>query len=84
LFIIYINDLPLRINSLSEPVLFADGTSVIISNRNFEDFSAISNPVLSRMIEWFATNECVLNLEKTNIIKFVMSNSPHCALTIGY
>jgi len=30
LFIIYINDLPLRINSVAEPVLFADSTSVII------------------------------------------------------
>ena len=35
LFFVYINDLPLRINSLSEPILFADDTSVIISNRNF-------------------------------------------------
>jgi hypothetical protein len=41
LFIIYMNDLPLRINSLSEPIVVADDTSVIISNRNFEDFSTI-------------------------------------------
>jgi hypothetical protein len=44
----------------------------------------ISNSVLSRMIEWFAANKLVIHLEKTNIMKFVMSNSPHCALTIGY
>ena len=31
LFIIYINYLPLRMNSISIPILFADGTSVIIS-----------------------------------------------------
>jgi hypothetical protein len=36
------------------------------------------------MIEWFAANKLVLNLEKTNIMKFVTNNSPHCALTIGY
>jgi hypothetical protein len=36
------------------------------------------------MVEWFAANKLVLNLEKTNIMKFVMNNSPHCALTIGY
>jgi hypothetical protein len=35
------------------------------------------------MIEWFAANKLVVNLEKPNIMKFVMSNSPHCALTIG-
>jgi hypothetical protein len=84
LFIIYINDLLLRINSLSEPILFANDTSVIISDRNFGDFSAISNLILSCMIEWFAANKLILNLEKTNIMKFVKNNSPHCALTIGY
>jgi hypothetical protein len=36
------------------------------------------------MIEWLAANKLVLNLEKTNIIKFVTKNSPHYALTIGY
>jgi hypothetical protein len=41
LIIIYISDLPLTINSLTEPVLFADDTSVIISNRNFEGFYMI-------------------------------------------
>jgi hypothetical protein len=84
LFIIYINELPLRINSLSEPILFADDTTVIISNKNFEDFCMISNSVLSSIIEWFSSNKLVLNLEKTNITKFVMNNSPHCALNIGY
>jgi len=47
LFIIYINDLPLTINSLSEPVLFPDDTSVIISSRNFRDFCSVSNVVVS-------------------------------------
>jgi hypothetical protein len=48
--------------------------SVIISNRNFKDFCMISNSVLSRMIERFAASKLVLNLEKTNIMKFVTSN----------
>jgi hypothetical protein len=83
-FTIYISDLPLRLNSLSEPILFADDTNVILSNRNFEDFCMILNSVLSHMIEWFAANKLVLRVEQINIMKFVMSNSPHCALTIGY
>jgi hypothetical protein len=70
LFLVYINDLPLRINSITEPVLLADDTSVIISNWHFRDFSATSNLVLSRKIEWSAANKLVLNLEKTNIMKF--------------
>jgi hypothetical protein len=36
------------------------------------------------MIEWFAANKLILNLEKTNIMKFVTTNMPHCALTISY
>ena len=53
LFLIYINDLPLQINSLAEPILFADNTSVIISNRKFIDFSTSANQVLARTVEWF-------------------------------
>jgi hypothetical protein len=36
------------------------------------------------MIEWFAANRLVLNLEKTNIMKFVANKLPQCTLTIGY
>jgi hypothetical protein len=36
------------------------------------------------MIEWFAANKLILNLEKTNIMKFVTKNMPHCPLTIAY
>jgi len=64
--------------------LFVDDTSVIISNRNFIEFSTTANLVLARMIEWFSANKLVLNLEKTNIIKYVTNNLPYCALTIGH
>ena len=84
LFIIWINDIHLRISSISEPVLFADDTSVIMSSRNFEDFCSVSNLVLSHMIKWFAAKTLVLNLEKTNIMKFITDNSSHSALRIGY
>jgi hypothetical protein len=41
-FIIHVNVLPLRINSASEPILFADYTSFIITSRNFEEFFSLS------------------------------------------
>jgi hypothetical protein len=50
LFIIYVNDLQLRINSTSRPVLFADDTTVVISSRKFEDFCSVLNLVLSKII----------------------------------
>jgi hypothetical protein len=49
--------------SASEPTLFADDTSVIISSRNFKDFCSVANLVLSHMIKWFAANNLVINLE---------------------
>jgi hypothetical protein len=42
----------------------------------------MSNPVLSHRIELFAANRLVLNLDKTNKIKCVTNNLPHCALSV--
>jgi hypothetical protein len=84
LFIIYINDLPPTINALSEPILFTDDTSVIISSKNFDDFSTVSNTVLSHMSKWFTSNKLVLNLDKTNIIKLITNKSPQYDLVIDY
>jgi len=36
------------------------------------------------MINWFAANKLFLNLNETNIMKFVTNNLPHSALLIGY
>ena len=84
LFLVYINDLPLRINSIAERILFADDSSVIISNRNFEKFSTTAKIVLAHTIERFKANNLFLNLEETNILKFVTNNLPHSALNNGH
>jgi hypothetical protein len=74
---------PLRINSKSEPILFAGDTSALISSRNLEDLCSVSNLVLSHMIKWFAASKLVTNLDKTNIIKFITKKSSHLTLCIG-
>jgi hypothetical protein len=38
-----INDRPPTINTLSEPITFADDISVIISSTNFDDFCLMSD-----------------------------------------
>jgi hypothetical protein len=67
LFIIYINDLLLQINTSSDPILFADDTSVLISKDNYDNFQQTSNLVLSHMSKWFQANQLVLNMEKTSM-----------------
>ena len=84
LFWVYINGLPLQINSLAKPILFAHDTSVRISNENFIDFSTSANQVLTHMIECFSANKLVLNLEKTNVMKYVTINQPYYELTVSY
>jgi hypothetical protein len=84
IFIMYINDLPPTINISSEPVIFPDDTSVIISSKKFDDFCAISNIVLSHMNKWFNANRLVLNIDETNIVKFTTNNSLQYVLNIGY
>jgi hypothetical protein len=36
------------------------------------------------MIKWFAANKLVLNLDKTNTLKFITNNSSHTPLCTGY
>jgi hypothetical protein len=55
-------------------MLFVQTSNIIVT----------ANLVLARMIEWFSANRLVLNLEKTNILKFVTNNLPYCVLTIGH
>ena len=56
LFLVYRNDVPLRINSPSEPI-FADDTSVIISSKHFEEFCSMARLVLSQAIKWFGASK---------------------------
>ena len=73
-FMMYINDLPLRINYISEQVLFAGNSNIIISSRNVEDICPASNLFLSRIIKWYAANNLVLN-KYNDIITKNSSNS---------
>jgi hypothetical protein len=82
-FITYTNDLPPTISTLSEHIPFTDDTTVIISSKNSDDFSTMSNTVLSHMSQWFTSNKLVLNLDRTNAIKFI-TNHHSMILKIGY
>jgi hypothetical protein len=53
----------MKINFVSDTILFADDTSVIVPNRKFEYYFSVSNLFLSYMIKLFAAAATfVLNL----------------------
>jgi hypothetical protein len=66
-FLIYINDLPNTISNLSTPFLFADDTSLIISNPNSVQFEKGINTVTQTLNKWFHNNLLFLNFEKNSI-----------------
>jgi len=71
LFLIYINDFPLTINKLADSILFADDTSIIISNTNPEEFKNIINSVITEKMNWFQSNLLTLNYNKTTFLQFL-------------
>ena len=75
LFLLYINDLPQITNVNSKFVLFADDTSVIITNSDPLNFRANLNKITYDINEWFETNLLSLNLDKTHYIQFVTENN---------
>jgi hypothetical protein len=64
-FLLYINDLPKIISEISKPILFADDTSIIISDKDPINFKIKINKVSDMTNEWFATNLLSINYEKT-------------------
>jgi hypothetical protein len=65
LFLIYINNLPVLLNMISTPILFADDTSVIISNVDPFLFQNGLKEVFEQLNRWFNTNLLFLNFSKT-------------------
>ena len=69
-FLIYINDLARTINKVAEVILFADDMSIIISNKNIQEFKNNLNSVIKQTINWFQSNLLSLNYNKTYFLKF--------------
>jgi len=50
--------------------MFADDTIVFISKNNYDDFKEAFNLDLSHISKWFDANQIILNVEKTNIVRY--------------
>ena len=67
--------MPQITNENSKIVLFADDTSMIITNPSPLKFEKSVNEIIQGINEWFNTNLSSLNLDKTHFIHFVTKNS---------
>jgi hypothetical protein len=70
LFLVYINDLPRTIKRLADSVLFADDTSIIISNSEVQEFKYNISEVLQELENWFCSNLLALSFNKSHFLQF--------------
>ena len=71
----YINDLPNIIVVSSKPILFADDTSIIITNPSPSKFEEDINNIIDNTNDWFRGNSLSLNFNKTYFLQFRPKNS---------
>lgn len=82
LFLIYINDLPLNIRS-GQITMFADDTSLLISENNNEDLQTNIKIAIHELESWFNTNKLTLNISKSSLIFFSINNNKPEPINIG-
>ena len=64
LFLIYVNDLH-KTSSILQPVMFADGKNLFLSNKDINKLFDDMNVERRKMSIWFKANKLSLNLTKT-------------------
>jgi len=57
-------------NTFLKAILFADGTSVIATDKDHDSIKRKTNRTLTSLNQWFYINHLMLNIAKTNVIKF--------------
>ena len=80
LYILYVNELP---NIVSQKiVLYADDTSLIISERTKNECELRMSESMSELEDWFLRNNLLLNIAKTQLVSF--SRTDDCGSVFEY
>jgi hypothetical protein len=80
LFNIYIKDVPSSTDVSSNVTMYANDTGILVSNNCYEELNRNFNKVLYNSLKWFQTNQLVLIMEKTKIVKSNPTKFSHSAL----
>ena len=73
LFVLYINDLP-NISNSCKPVLFADDTNLIFSNKSITEIKTNIQRNLNKLFDWLSINKLSLNVSKSSLLLFNIRN----------
>jgi hypothetical protein len=84
LFHFHVNDLPKIVNDYTEPVLFADDTSIIANNPNLVEFKNNLISAFQQLNAWININFLSLNYNRTQFIQFRTTNNQTTHLDISY
>jgi hypothetical protein len=69
-FVSYINDLPKTMAISANPALFADDTSMIVTNPDLMEFINSINTNIIKINRWFKSNSLSLNIDKMHFLQF--------------
>jgi hypothetical protein len=83
-FLFYINDLLEIINKDNNMVLYADDTSIIITDTNKLNFHINLNQTFKEINTWFNVNLLTLNFNKTQYLEFRTKNYFNITTQINY
>jgi hypothetical protein len=83
-YLIYINDLPITINQISSPTLFADDTNIICIHHDSNSFNEKIKEILLKINKWFQANSLILNFNKTKFIQFSTKYNLGTLICIDY
>lgn len=73
LFIIFINDFPESI-STGSAIMFADDTNILVTSPNKVTLEENTRQAITDMTRWFQNNKLVLNVNKSALINFTITN----------
>jgi hypothetical protein len=82
LFLIYVNELPKTVSDKTVPILFADGTSIIVKCPNSKNFQTNMVTAFNCVNKWFKVSLLSINVDKTDYIQFKTKNKPTLDINI--
>jgi hypothetical protein len=82
LFLLYIKDITKVSVNWAKIFLYADDTSINVTNSAYDDYKSAINKIFYKVNTWFRTNLLKLNITKTHILQFItMYQDDHGSIT---